>query len=31
MKKIQYSLIPAHGADELIFDYFEHEKIQSNI
>jgi hypothetical protein len=29
--KIQYSLIPAQGADELIFDYFEPDTLKSYI
>ena len=29
--KVQYSLIPAQGADELIFDFFEPETLTGNI
>lgn len=29
--KVQYSLIPAQGADELIFDFFEPETLIGNI
>lgn len=29
--KIQYSLIPAHGSNELIFDFYEPEKLQGGL
>lgn len=29
--KVQYSLIPAQGADELIFDFFEPETLMDSI
>lgn len=29
--KVQYSLIPAQGADELIFDFFEPETLKGHI
>lgn len=29
--KLQYSLIPAHGADELVFDFFEPDTLMGSI
>ncbi len=29
--KIQYRLIPAHGSNELIFDFYEPEKLQGGM
>lgn len=30
-RKIQYSLIPAQGADELVFDFYESEQLGDNL
>jgi hypothetical protein len=29
--KVQYSLIPAHGSNELVFDFYEPEKLQGGL
>lgn len=30
-RKVQYTLIPAQGADEITFDFFEPDNLKSNI